>query len=48
MAKELFSPEKCPKCGRVTVVEDYDTGWRVEACRKSDKKTREILGHDRD
>ena len=26
--KEMFAPEKCPKCGETTVVEHYDTGWR--------------------
>jgi ribosomal protein S27AE len=25
----MFEPEKCPKCGKTTVVEHYDTGWRV-------------------
>lgn len=29
MAKAIFSPEKCPKCGKLTVVEHYETGWRV-------------------
>lgn len=27
--REMFAPEKCPKCGKITVVELYDTGWRV-------------------
>jgi len=27
--REMFAPEKCPKCGKRTVVEVYDTGWRV-------------------
>ena len=33
--KEMFAPEKCPKCGRGTVVEHYDTGWRCicESCK---------------
>jgi len=26
--KEMFAPEKCPKCGKTTDVEHYDTGWR--------------------
>jgi len=32
--KEMFAPEKCPKCGTGTVVEHYDAGWRCicEAC----------------
>jgi len=25
----MFEPEKCPKCGKTTEVEHYDTGWRV-------------------
>ena len=25
----MFEPEKCPECGKTTVVEHYDTGWRV-------------------
>lgn len=25
----MFFPEKCPKCGKDTEVEHYDTGWRV-------------------
>jgi len=28
MPKEMFAPEKCPKCGKTTDVEHYDTGWR--------------------
>lgn len=28
MTKEMFAPEKCPKCGETTDVEHYDTGWR--------------------
>jgi hypothetical protein len=33
--KPIFEPEKCPKCGKDTIVEHYDTGWRCvcEACR---------------
>jgi len=29
--KEMFAPEKCPYCGKPTIVEHYETGWRV-AC----------------
>jgi len=29
MTKEIFAPEKCPNCGKTTVVEHYQTGWRV-------------------
>ena len=28
--KELFPPEKCPKCGADTVVVHYENGYRVE------------------
>ena len=28
--KEMFPPEKCPKCGVDTVVMHYDNGYRVE------------------
>lgn len=28
--KEMFPPEKCPKCGADTVVMHYDNGYRVE------------------
>jgi len=31
--KELFPPEKCPKCGTDTVVMHYDSGYRVECPR---------------
>jgi len=31
--KEMFAPEKCPKCGETTTVEHFDTGWRV-VCEK--------------
>ena len=27
--KPMFEPEKCPDCGKPTVVEHYDEGWRV-------------------
>lgn len=27
-AKEMFAPEKCPKCNKITEVEHYDAGWR--------------------
>jgi len=27
--KELFPPEKCPNCSKITYVEHYHTGWRV-------------------
>lgn len=26
--KEMFAPESCPKCGKTTEVEHYNTGWR--------------------
>lgn len=26
--KPMFEPEHCPKCGKDTEVEHYDTGWR--------------------
>ena len=26
--KEMFAPEKCPKCGKDSEVEHYDAGWR--------------------
>lgn len=26
--KPMFEPEKCPKCGKDTLVEHYDAGWR--------------------
>ena len=28
--KEMFPPEKCPKCKTDTVVMHYDNGYRVE------------------
>jgi len=28
--KEMFPPEKCPKCKADTVVMHYDKGYRVE------------------
>ncbi|MDD5511585.1 MAG: hypothetical protein PHI12_12355 [Dehalococcoidales bacterium] len=28
MPKEMFAPEKCPKCGNTTDVEHYTGGWR--------------------
>ena len=29
MRKEIFGPEKCPECGKKTLVDHYDVGWRV-------------------
>jgi len=31
--KEMFPPEKCPKCGADTVVMHYANGYRVECPR---------------
>ena len=31
--KEMFPPEKCPKCGTDTVVMHYSNGYRVECPR---------------
>jgi len=31
--KEMFPPQKCPKCGADTVVMHYENGYRIECLR---------------
>lgn len=38
ITKELFPPEKCPKCGADTVVMHFNNGYRVE-CPNNPKCT---------